>query len=135
MTRIGKVVQLARINKLTSHVRFHKTAVSPFTPQQNGEGSAICTEEMETYFLLKQAACSAERLLVCGLILLSDTACSTSSVCHSCPVFLSLIYSLTFRCTTSFSAILGHLSSHTSITTSRQHALYITTINVCDLLD
>lgn len=26
------------------------TAVSPFTPQQNGESSAICTEEMKTYF-------------------------------------------------------------------------------------
>lgn len=26
------------------------TAVSPFTPQQNGGGLAICTEEMKTYF-------------------------------------------------------------------------------------
>ena len=37
------------------------------------------------------AACSAERLLVCGLILLSDTACSTSSVCHSCLSFTHIL--------------------------------------------
>ena len=87
------------------------TAVSPFTPRQNGGGSAICTEEMKTYFssLLNKKVIGVQ----------SDLAGHGVFNVVSPVFFLSLIYSLMFRYTISFSATLGHLLSHASVTISR----------------